>query len=90
MNRKKNQNRMGMADLSPRLSLSLSLSLFCNPWVLRYAGHNARFPSETILIRMRGADFGIRPKRKRERERERDKESAAPEKIYFLITELFT
>lgn len=34
-----------------------------SPWVLRYAEHNARFPSETILIRMRVG--GIRDARAR-------------------------
>lgn len=42
MNRGKNQNGWWLLD-RPRSS----------PWVLRYAEHNARFPSETILIRMR-------------------------------------
>lgn len=60
MNREKNQNRMGVADLSPGLFPR-------NPWVLRYAGHNARFPSGTILIRMRGAGW-FEAKRERERE----------------------
>lgn len=70
MNRGKNQNGGGPA---------LTASPQHSPWVLRYAEHNARFPSETILIRMRvgGSDESAmvwRPARK----------------IYFLITELFT
>lgn len=61
------------------------LSTSGNPWVLRYAGRNARFPSETILIRMRGMG-------RLETERERKREKLAREDLlldyrtFYLIT----